>query len=92
VNVQASENLPIPVHVRIQTANNVVVGFVHVPTTGYRRRVSDLLNQEGFDFLPVTQARVYSLDGSETLGTEECLIVNKRIIQTLVPQESGPAH
>lgn len=73
------------VSVKIFTNNNIVTGFVHVPTTGYRSRVSDLLNQDGFVFLPVTEARLHSLDGSSELGSEDCVIINKNIIQAVIP-------
>lgn len=74
-----------PVAVKIYTNNNLVTGYVHVLSVGYRRRVSDLLNQEGVEFLPVTDARLYSLDGGVPLATEECVILNKHIIHSVIP-------
>lgn len=73
------------VAVRIYTANNIVTGNVHVATTGYRSRVSDLLNQDGVMFLPVTEAKLHSLDGQTELGSEACVIMNKSIIQAVIP-------
>ncbi|MGH9195724.1 MAG: DUF6812 domain-containing protein, partial [Acidimicrobiia bacterium] len=74
-----------PVAVKIYTNNNLVTGYVHVHSVGYRRRVSDLLNQEGLEFLPVTEARLYSHDGAVPLATEECVILNKHIIHSVIP-------
>lgn len=73
------------VPVKIFTNNNIVTGYLHVPTTGYRSRVSDLLNQDGFIFVPVTEAKLHSLDGNTELGSEECVILNKSIIQAVIP-------
>ncbi|MGH2811707.1 MAG: DUF6812 domain-containing protein [Actinomycetota bacterium] len=81
-----------PVPVKIFTSNNLITGFVHVPSSGYRGRVSDLLNQEDFEFLAVTEARLYSHDGTVKLAEEACVIINKRIIQTVIPEgEYRPA-
>lgn len=79
---------PEPTHqvaVKIFTTNNMVTGFVHLPASGYRTRVSDFLNQDGNVFVPVTEARLYGLDGTTELGTEECVILNKQIIQAVIP-------
>lgn len=73
------------VQVKIYTVQNVVTGYVHIPASGYRGRVSDLLNQEGFDFLPVTEAQLFSHDGTVALAREECVIINKRIIHSVIP-------
>lgn len=81
----ADQELTRQVPVKIFTNNNIVTGYVHVATTGYRSRVSDLLNQEGFVFLPVTEAKLHSIDGDVELGAEECVILNKNIIQAVIP-------
>lgn len=73
------------VEVKIFTSNNMVTGYVHLPTGGYRTRVSDYLNQDAVVFVPVTAARLYALDGSAELGAEDCVILNKNIIQAVVP-------
>lgn len=73
------------VAVKIFTANNMVTGYLHLPASGYRTRVSDLLNLDGFVFVPVTEAKLYGLDGSTELGAEDCVIINKNIIQAVVP-------
>jgi hypothetical protein len=73
------------VAVKVFTTNNMVTGFLHIPTTGYRTRVSDFLNQDGTVFVPITNARLYGLDGVTELGAEECVILNKQIIQAVIP-------
>lgn len=73
------------VAVKVFTSNNMVTGFIHLPAAGYRTRVSDYLNQDGTVFVPVTGARLYALDGVTELGAEECVILNKQIIQAVVP-------
>lgn len=74
-----------PVEVRIFTANNLMTGYVHVPSSGYRARVSDLMNQEGFEFLAVTDVKLYSQDGTVQLASEDCVILNKRIVHSVIP-------
>lgn len=76
-----------PVAVRIFTANNLITGYVHIPASGYRGRVSDMLNQEGFEFLAVTEVKLYSQDGTIPIASEECVILNKRIIHSVIPAD-----
>lgn len=78
-----------PVEVRIFTANNLMTGFVHVPSSGYRARVSDLMNQEGLEFLAVTDVKLYSQDGTMQLASEACVIVNKRIVHSVIPVDES---
>lgn len=78
-----------PVPVKIFTANNVVTGHVHVPATGYRGRVSDLLNTEDFEFLPVTDANLFTHDGNGPIASEDCVIINKHIIHSVIPIGEG---
>lgn len=78
-----------PVEVRIFTSNNLMTGYVHVPSSGYRARVSDLMNQEGFEFLAVTDVKLYSQDGTMQLASESCVILNKRIVHSVIPVDES---
>jgi uncharacterized protein DUF6812 len=46
-----------------ETDRNRVVGDLILPEEGYRSRLSDLLNQQGLAFVPLTDAEVMPLDG-----------------------------
>ena len=40
----------------LETERHRIVGDVTLPAEGYRSRVSDLLNREGFQFVPLSNA------------------------------------
>lgn len=75
------------IRVKVFTTDRLVTGYLHVPVTGYRTRVSDLMNQEGIEFLPITDATLYAADSSEALSTSRCIILNKHLIHLLVPDD-----
>jgi hypothetical protein len=49
----------------IETARHKIIGEVTLPAEGYRTRLSDLLNREGLEFVPLVNASVSSVDGGE---------------------------
>jgi uncharacterized protein DUF6812 len=51
------------VRVVLETGRHRIVGDVTLPVEGFHSRLSDLLNREGVNFIPVTNARIGSLDG-----------------------------
>jgi hypothetical protein len=59
-------------HVVLYTQLNRVEGEVHLPSTA---RLSDRLNAAK-DFVPITSARVFSLDGN-LLYTSDMVLVHK---------------
>lgn len=49
----------------LETERHRIVGDVTLPAEGYRSRLSDLLNREGLSFVPVVNAQITDLNGSE---------------------------
>jgi hypothetical protein len=50
--------------VRIETARHEIEGTLQLPYEGFRSRLTDFLNTQGDDFLPLTDAQVTYHDGS----------------------------
>ena len=44
--------------VRIETARHEIEGTLQLPHEGFRSRMTDFLNTQGDDFLPLTDAEV----------------------------------
>jgi hypothetical protein len=55
--------------VRVETARHEIEGTLQLPHEGFRSRLTDFLNTQGDDFLPLTDAEVTYLDG--TRGPEK---------------------
>jgi len=49
----------------LETERHRIVGEVNLPAEGYRGRLSDMLNREGMDFIPLVNVIVSSRNGSE---------------------------
>lgn len=49
----------------LETDRHRIVGEVTLPAEGYRSRVSDLLNREGLNFIPVADAEITPHNGGE---------------------------
>jgi hypothetical protein len=49
----------------LETERYRIVGDVTLPAEGYRGRLSDLLNREGVEFIPLANAVVSSRNGEE---------------------------
>lgn len=65
--------------VTLFTSHHCIEGDLHLPSTG---RVSDRLNASK-DFLPITSARVYALDGRLQYETEVVLVHKAHIVMIL---------
>ena len=63
--------------VEIWTQRYRIIGKVHVPSGGYKGRLSDLLNKQDNFFLSLTEVTLSSLDGQDVLWQGEFLVVNK---------------
>jgi hypothetical protein len=50
--------------VLLETERYTVVGDVTLPAEGYHSRLSDLLNREGMEFIPVLDATITSRNGA----------------------------
>jgi len=67
--------------VKIQTLQNRIEGNVHLlPDT----RISDMLNQEGYHFLPITDAKIYSLKSGGLVDEAEFVAINKHHVVLIV--------
>jgi hypothetical protein len=49
--------------VLLETERYTIVGDVTLPAEGYHSRLSDLLNREGMEFIPVLDATITSRNG-----------------------------
>jgi hypothetical protein len=64
------EKIPI----KIQTLQNRIEGNVYLlPNT----RITDMLNQEGYHFIPITDAKIYSLKSGSLVDQAEFVAINK---------------
>jgi hypothetical protein len=64
------EKIPI----KIQTLQNRIEGNVYLlPNT----RITDMLNQEGYYFIPITDAKIYSLKSGSLVDEAEFVAINK---------------
>jgi len=63
------EKIPI----KIQTLQNRIEGNVYLlPNT----RITDMLNQEGYHFIPITDAKIYSLKSGTLTDEAEFVAIN----------------
>jgi hypothetical protein len=53
------------VRVVLETERYRIVGDVTLPAEGFRGRLSDLLNREGIEFIPLVDVTVSARNGSE---------------------------
>ncbi len=60
-------------------------GYVVVPVTGYRGRLSDYLNQKETTFIAVVKAKISTLDGKTIIPFTEVVLVNKDQISLALP-------
>ena len=62
------------VPVKIQTLQNRIEGNVYLlPNT----RITDMLNQEGYHFIPITDAKIYSLKSGGLIDEAEFVAIKK---------------
>lgn len=62
------------VAVIIQTLQNRIEGNVSLLPNS---RITDALNQEGYHFIPITDAKIYSLKSGSLVDEVEFLAINK---------------
>ena len=65
----------------LETERHRIVGDVTLPAEGYRSRVSDLLNREGFQFVPLSNAVITGINGSKETTEMEFIAVARDHIQ-----------
>ena len=73
--------------VRIETARHEIEGTLQLPHEGFRSRMTDFLNTQGDDFLPLTDAEVTYLDGTRAPETHEYLALATRQVILVVELE-----
>ena len=69
-----------------ETDRQVVEGDLTLPPAGYQSRFSDSLNRGEFEFVPLTNAKVTSLD-SGTVAELPFVVLSKRHIRVAYPSE-----
>ena len=70
--------------VRIETARHEIEGTLQLPYEGFRSRLTDFLNTQGDDFLPLTDAEVTWLDGSRAPENHDYLALATRHVVIVV--------
>jgi len=75
--------------VRIETLRHEIEGTLQLPQEGFRSRLTDFLNAQGDDFLPLTDATVTWLDGAREPERHEYLALATR--QVVLVLELSPA-
>jgi hypothetical protein len=54
----------------LETERHQIVGDVTLPAEGYRSRLSDLLNRDGLNFVPLSNAIITSVNSRKNEVTE----------------------
>jgi hypothetical protein len=70
--------------VRIETARHEIEGTLQLPHEGFRSRLTDFLNAQGDDFLPLTDATVTYLDGAREPERHDYLALAARHVVLVV--------
>ena len=65
----------------LETERHRIVGDVTLPAEGYRSRLSDLLNREGFAFVPLSNAIISGINGSKEVTEMAFIAVARDHIQ-----------
>lgn len=69
-----------------ETDRQRVVGDLTLPHAGYQSRFSDSLNRGDFDFVPLTNVEIISLD-SGTVTRVPFLVLSKRHVRLAYPAD-----
>jgi len=70
--------------VRIETARHEIEGTLQLPYEGFRSRMTDFLNTQGDDFLPLTDAQVTYLDSTREPERHEYLALATRHVVLVI--------
>jgi hypothetical protein len=70
--------------VRVETARHEIEGTLQLPHEGFRSRLTDFLNAQGDDFLPLTDATVTYIDGTRKLERHDYLALSARQVVLVV--------
>ena len=76
--------------VRIETARHEIEGTLQLPLEGFRSRLTDFLNAQGDDFLPLTDAVVTWVDGAHEPEHHEYLALATRHVVLVIELSEAP--
>jgi hypothetical protein len=77
--------------VRIETARHEIEATLQLPQEGFRSRLTDFLNAQGDDFLPLTDAEVTWLDGSHEPERHDYLALATRHVVLVIELTPTPS-
>ncbi len=70
--------------VRIETARHEIEGTLQLPHEGFRSRLTDFLNAQGDDFLPLTDVTVTYIDSTRELERHDYLALSTRHVVLVI--------
>lgn len=71
-----------------ETDRHTVIGDVTLPPDGYQSRLSDSLNRDEIDFIPLMNVEITPLDGGETVR-REFAVLGKAHVKLVYPAGEG---
>jgi hypothetical protein len=75
----------------LETERHRIVGDVTLPAEGYRSRLSDLLNRESLNFVPLANAIITGINGNKDVTTMRFIAVARDHIQIAYEESAtGP--
>jgi hypothetical protein len=77
--------------VRIETTRHEIEGTLQLPHEGFRSRLTDFLNGQRDDFLPLTDAQVTWLDGSHEPEHHDYLALATRQVVLVIELTPTPS-
>ncbi|MBI4377699.1 MAG: hypothetical protein HY578_01235 [Nitrospinae bacterium] len=73
--------------VSIYTEKFMIVGEVAITRKGYRKRLSDFLNDKDIQFIPILRAKLSPVDMKRDITEAEVIILNKNEIIMVTPEK-----
>lgn len=73
--------------VTIYTEKFMIVGELSIIRKGYRKRLSDFLNDRDVQFIPILKAKLSPIDMKRDTTEVDTLILNKNEIVMAVPEK-----
>lgn len=72
--------------VTVLTDDYSIQGQIRLAPAGYRSRLSDFLNEEGVDFIPLLNVKITSILGELDIPFAEVVLINKTKINLIIPE------
>ena len=73
--------------VTVYTEKFMIIGDVAIIRKGYRKRLSDFLNDKDIQFIPILKAKLSPIDMKRDTTEAEILILNKNEIIMIIPEK-----